>query len=72
MARSLIVLGIVLAGVGVIFLFAEKFPGKIGWPGKLPGDFFVEKKDFKFYFPLTTSILISLILTLVFWLFGKR
>ncbi|MBI1821422.1 MAG: DUF2905 domain-containing protein [Nitrospirae bacterium] len=72
MARSLIVLGFVLAGVGVIFLFAEKFPDKIGWLGKLPGDIYVEKKDFKFYFPLTTSILISLILTLVFWFFGKR
>ena len=72
MARSFIVLGLVLAGIGFILLFAEKFPGKIGWPGNLPGDIIIEKKDFKFYFPLTTSILISLILTLVFWFFGKR
>ncbi|MHB8482493.1 MAG: DUF2905 domain-containing protein [Nitrospiria bacterium] len=72
MARNLIVLGLILAGIGLIFLFAEKFPGKIGWLGKLPGDIYVEKKAFKFYFPLTTSILISLILSLVFWFFGKR
>ena len=72
MARSLIVLGLVLAGIGIIFLFVEKFPEKLGWLGRLPGDIYVEKKDFKFYFPLTTSIIISLMLTFIFWFFGKR
>jgi hypothetical protein len=72
MGRSLITVGLLLAGIGVFFLLAERFPEKTGWIGKLPGDFFIERKNFKFYFPVTTSILISLFLTLIFWLFGKR
>jgi hypothetical protein len=39
--------------------------------GKLPGDIAVEKENFKFYFPITTSILISVVLSLIFWLFNK-
>jgi hypothetical protein len=72
MARGLITLGLIIAGLGLLFLLGEKFPEKIGWIGKLPGDIQIEKKTFKFYFPITTSILISLVLTLLFWLFGRR
>lgn len=72
MARTFITLGLILVGIGLFFLIAEKFPEKISWIGRLPGDWYIEKKNVKFYFPLTTSILISLFLTLMFWLFGKR
>ena len=72
MAKALITAGIILAGVGIIILIAEKFPDRIGWLGKLPGDFYIEKKNFKIYFPFATSLVISLILTILFWLFGKR
>jgi len=44
---------------------------KIPWIGKLPGDILIKKEKFTFYFPLTTSILISIILTLLFTLFRK-
>lgn len=72
MAKLFITIGLILTGIGLFFLIVEKFPEKAGWFGNLPGDIAIEKKNFKFYFPITTSILISLILTLLFWLFGKR
>jgi hypothetical protein len=46
--------------------------GKLPWVGRLPGDIVLHRKNFTFYFPLATSILISLLLTLLFWILGKR
>ena len=53
--------------IGVLLLVGDKIP----WVGKLPGDIIIKKEKFTFYFPLTTSILISIILTLLFTLFRK-
>jgi hypothetical protein len=61
-------LGIVMIAIGVLFLAA----GKIPFIGRLPGDIMVQRKNFTFYFPLATCILLSLLLTFLFWLFGKR
>lgn len=66
MARALIVLGVVLVVAGV----AWPWLGKLGL-GRLPGDIMIERGSFRFYFPLTTSIIVSLVLTLLFWLFRK-
>jgi hypothetical protein len=68
LGRILIVIGLVIAGIGLAMVLA----GKIPWLGKLPGDFFFRGKNFSFYFPLTTSIVISVILTLILWLINKR
>ena len=66
--KLLIGLGIIIIAIGgVLLLF-----GKIPFIGKLPGDIMVQRKNFTFYFPLATSILLSLLLTFLFWLFGKR
>ena len=66
--KLLIGLGIAMIAIGgVLLLF-----GKIPWIGRLPGDIMVQKKNFTIYFPLATSILLSLLLTFLFWLFGKR
>jgi len=46
--------------------------GKIPGVGKLPGDILIKRENFSFYFPLTTCILLSLILTAVMYLFGKK
>jgi hypothetical protein len=46
--------------------------GKIPWLGRLPGDIYVERRNFTFVFPLTTSILISVILSLMLYLFSRR
>jgi Protein of unknown function (DUF2905) len=68
LAKSLIVFGVVLALLGVVLLMA----GKIPFLGRLPGDIFIRRERWSFYFPLTTSILISILLTLLFSLFGRR
>ena len=63
----LILLGVSIILIGLFFLLDEKIP----WIGRLPGDFIIRKKNFTFYFPLATSIIISIILTLLFALFRK-
>jgi hypothetical protein len=65
--KILLVAGLVLAGIGLILVLSDK----IGWIGKLPGDIIIKRENFTFYFPLATCILISVVLTLLFWLFRK-
>jgi hypothetical protein len=66
--KLLIVLGAVVVVIGVLFMLSDKIP----WLGKLPGDILVRRKNFTFYFPLATCILISIVLTVLFWLFGRK
>ena len=65
--KMLIILGIILIIAGIGFLFGDKIP----FIGKLPGDILIKKERFNFYFPITTSIIISIILTILFSLFRK-
>jgi len=65
--KVLVLIGLVLVGVGLLVLLA----GKIPFLGKLPGDIRIERENFSFYFPLTTCILVSLILSLLLWLFRR-
>lgn len=60
----LVIIGLVVAGIGLVWLFAPSIP----LLGKLPGDIRIERESFRFYFPLTTCILLSLLLTGVMWL----
>ncbi|MFW5976756.1 MAG: DUF2905 domain-containing protein [Bacillota bacterium] len=60
--KMLIFLGIIITIIGIIFYL---FSGNLSWLGRLPGDIRVEKENFTFYFPLTTMILISLILNII-------
>ena len=65
MGRLLIVLGLVLVGIGLLV--------NLGAPiGRLPGDFAVRRGNVSFYFPLATSILASILLTLIFMFLGRR
>jgi len=68
LGRMLIVMGIVILVVGVVLLLA----GRVAGVGRLPGDIYVERGHWMFYFPLGTSIVLSLLLTLVLWLIGRR
>jgi hypothetical protein len=68
LGRVLIVVGIVLALVGVVLLFVDRVP----WIGRLPGDVEVRRGNWTFYFPLGTSIAVSIVLTLILWLIGRR
>ncbi len=66
--KFLIITGIIIVAIGAL-LFVT---GKIPWIGKLPGDIVVQRKNFTFYFPLATSILLSIIISLILWFFGRR
>ena len=68
LGRSIIAIGIVLIFAGLIMTLAGKIPGV----GKLPGDILIKKENFSFYFPLTTCILLSIVLSLFMYLFGKK
>jgi len=67
LGKMLILLGVFIILIGFLLLIGEKIP----WIGRLPGDIIIRKKNFTFYFPIVTSILISIILTLLFSLFRK-
>jgi len=67
LARLLIIAGLVLLVLGLVLWLGPKIP----WLGKLPGDIVIKRENFSFYFPLGTCILISLILTLILYLFRK-
>jgi uncharacterized protein HemY len=65
--KSLIIIGLILIAIGVAIAFGPRIP----FIGKLPGDIYIKKDSFTFYFPLATSVLISVIITLIIYLFRK-
>ncbi|OGC92790.1 MAG: hypothetical protein A2W25_03410 [candidate division Zixibacteria bacterium RBG_16_53_22] len=67
LGKLLVLLGVFIILMGLLLMAGDKIP----WIGKLPGDIVIKKEKFTFYFPLTTSILISLLITLFFALFRK-
>lgn len=66
MQRTLIIIGIVMLVIGLLWPWLGKIP-----LGRLPGDIVIDRPGFRFYFPVTTMIVISLVLSLVMWLFRK-
>lgn len=67
LGKLLILFGVLIIVIGLLLLVGEKIP----WVGRLPGDIIIKKERFTLYFPIATSILISIILTLLFTLFRK-
>ncbi|GAB4370466.1 MAG: DUF2905 domain-containing protein [Deltaproteobacteria bacterium] len=65
--KMLLAFGLVIAGAGLLLILGDK----VGWIGKLPGDITIRRGNFTFYFPLATCILISAVISLLFWLFRK-
>jgi hypothetical protein len=65
--RMFVILGLLLVIVGLGFMFADKIP----YIGRLPGDIYIKREKFSFYFPLATSIVVSIILTVLFSIFRK-
>jgi len=68
LGRVLIVLGLVLAATGVALTLAPRVP----WLGRLPGDVQIQRGSWTFYFPLATSVLLSVVLTVILWIAGRR
>lgn len=67
MQRLLVGIGLVLVAVGLLWPWLSKLP----W-GRLPGDISVERPGFGFYFPLTTSIVVSVVVSLVLWWLWRK
>jgi hypothetical protein len=72
LGKILLGVGVVMVLLGAILLLAGSLSGKVPWIGRLPGDIYIERGNFRFYFPLATSILLSLVVTLVLMLLGRR
>jgi hypothetical protein len=68
MGRFLVLVGVLVILAGLVLMFV----GKIPYIGRLPGDIIIQKKNFTFYFPLATSILLSIFLSLLFWILSRR
>ena len=66
--KWIIGIGVIIILVGIIIYF---FHDKLNWIGRLPGDIRIEKENFRFYFPIVTMILFSLLGTLIIWLIRK-
>jgi len=65
--KFLILVGIIIILIGALLLLS----GRIPYIGRLPGDIIIQKKNFTFYFPLATSILLSILITLILWILGR-
>ena len=66
--KYLIVAGAILISIGVLLLFS----GKIPWLGRLPGDILIKKENFTFYFPITTSVFLSIVLSAVAYFLMRK
>jgi len=67
MAKAIILIGAVLVAVGLLMLLFQKTT----FLGKLPGDILIKRENFTLYFPLTTGIIISIVISLILYLLGK-
>lgn len=67
-AKALIIAGVALIVAGVVWQFGGKY---LGFLGRLPGDISYQRENFRFYFPLMTSVLVSVVLSLLVWLFRR-
>ena len=68
LGKFIFISGIIIALIGLALMFIDKIP----FLGKLPGDFTIKRNNFTFYFPLATSILISLIISLILYLLNRK
>ncbi len=68
LGKVLVGFGLLIVLLGVVLLVA----GRVPWLGRLPGDIYVRRGNWAFYFPLATSLVVSALLTLVFWILNRR
>ena len=72
LGKMLLLFGLLMVLLGLVLLVAGHFSGKVPWLGRLPGDIYIQRGNWTFYFPLGTGLTISVVLTLLFALFGRR
>jgi hypothetical protein len=66
--KIIFITGIIIAVIGLVIMFFNKIP----FIGKMPGDIIIKKENFTFYFPVVTSILLSIILSLIFYFLRRK
>lgn len=66
--RTLVIFGVVIVVVGLVLMFADRIP----FVGRLPGDIMIRRKNFTFYFPVVTMIIVSILLTILLNLFTRK
>ncbi len=67
LGKVLLVVGLVIAAAGLVLMFSDRIP----WLGKLPGDITIEKGNFRIYAPITTCIVLSVVISLVLWVLSQ-
>jgi hypothetical protein len=72
LGKLLLGFGALMVLLGLVLLVAGNLSGKVPWLGRLPGDIHIQRGSWSFYFPLATCLVISVVLTLLFSLFGRR
>jgi len=72
LGKMLLLFGLLMVLLGLVLLVAGHFSGKAPWLGRLPGDIYIQRGNWTFSFPLVTCLIISVVLTLLFALFGRR
>lgn len=70
--KALILIGVLFVLVGAWLLLGSRMPPWLSWVGRLPGDVTIQREHVRFYLPITTSFVLSLVFTLVLWLFSRR
>ena len=68
LGKVLIGFGVLIAVIGGVLVLA----GRVPWIGRLPGDVYIQRGNWSFYFPLATSLIVSVLLTLIFWMVNRR
>ena len=72
LGKMLLLFGLLMVLLGLVLLVAGHFSGKVPWLGRLPGDIYIQRGSWTFYFPLATCLIVSVVLTLLFSLFSRR
>jgi len=72
LGKMLLGFGALMVLLGLVLLVAGNLSGKVPWLGRLPGDIHIQRGSWSFYFPLATCLVVSIVLTLLFSLFGRR
>jgi len=72
LGKMLLLFGLLMVLLGLVLLVAGHFSGKVPWLGRLPGDIYIQRGSWTFYFPLATCLIVSAVLTLLFSLFSRR
>jgi hypothetical protein len=71
LAKGLVALGIIIGAIGLVLLFIPKIPFIGEYIGRLPGDIYIKRENLSFYFPITTGIIVSIIISVLLYIFRK-